>query len=178
MTESFLKFFFSNYIKPWNTVHELRTINNLVNWCTNNPFVGPSETTFGPNKRRKITKHYNILANQKTESFAFHCQHAHAVFDEMCFLAFVSAFDVISNIHLMLIAGERQGHSGPDTRGSRLLSHQSRWHGDHGRPVQERRYLVHYKFLSLKPRLKNVMDFIWNVRWRVISWDNWLGNWP
>jgi len=87
---------------------------------TDNPFVGPSEMTFGLTNGGKVLKvipHTVISANQKADvfvslflfqsfkdSFVSSCQWtwqnelcAHAILNEACFLEFVRAYDVISS---------------------------------------------------------------------------------
>ena len=89
----------TSYLLPCNLVTQWL----LINWRNYNPYVRPSEITFGPTKGRKLRNviTYVIWANQNTESFVYSCLCAHALFDVTCFPTFVRAQDVISSVLLI-----------------------------------------------------------------------------
>jgi len=69
---------------------------HFLNRRINNPFVGPSELTFGSIQCGKSGNFImQLWANQKTESYVYRWLRAHAMVDETCFLAFVEASNII-----------------------------------------------------------------------------------
>ena len=83
------------------THRELMYRQKAWNWRIDKALARPPEMMFGSTKWGKllntITNHI-IKANQKSESFVYRWQRAHAVFDVTCFSAFVGVSNVILSI--------------------------------------------------------------------------------